>query len=84
MINFDDFLSVVNDAQLNSLLNTYKEITQLMKRASEQKKRNVGEKINVRLTSRAVHDRTAEGDLLLEIGTASASIAVPAQDAFEQ
>ncbi|CAF1314302.1 unnamed protein product [Adineta ricciae] len=46
MINFDDFLSVINDAQFNSALNAYKEITQLMKRASEQKKRKVGEQMN--------------------------------------
>lgn len=47
MVQFDDFLSVVNDAQLKSALNTYKEITQLMKQASEQKKRNVGNKLAV-------------------------------------
>ncbi|UJR30291.1 hypothetical protein I4U23_017829 [Adineta vaga] len=45
MIHFDDLLSVVNDAQLKSALNTYKEITQLMKRASEQRKRKAGDKL---------------------------------------
>jgi hypothetical protein len=48
MMHFDDLLSVVNDAQLNSALNAYKEITQLMKRASEQQKQNIGEKLIVR------------------------------------
>ena len=38
MVHFDDLLSVVNDAQLKSALNTYKEIIQLMKRASAQRK----------------------------------------------
>ena len=47
MLQFDDLLSVVNDAQLNSALNTYKEIMHLMKRASEQKKRYAGEKLTV-------------------------------------
>jgi hypothetical protein len=47
MVQFDDFLSVVNDAQLKSALNTYTEITQLMKRASDQRKRNAGEKLTV-------------------------------------
>jgi hypothetical protein len=46
-MHFDDLLSVVNDAQLNSALNAYKEITQLMKQASEQRKQNVGEKLTV-------------------------------------
>jgi hypothetical protein len=46
-IHFDDLLSVVNDAQLKSALNTYKEITQLMKRASEQRKRKAGDKLTV-------------------------------------
>ncbi|CAF3619670.1 unnamed protein product [Rotaria sordida] len=45
MVHFDDLLSVVNDAQLKSALNTYKEITQLMKRASEQRKRIAGDKL---------------------------------------
>ncbi|CAF4809010.1 unnamed protein product [Rotaria sp. Silwood1] len=36
MIEFDDLLSVLNDTQLKSALNTYKEITQLMKRARQQ------------------------------------------------
>jgi hypothetical protein len=48
-MHFDDLLSVVNDAQLNSALNAYKEITQLMKQASEQRKQNVGEKLTVRI-----------------------------------
>ncbi len=47
MIHFDDLLSVVNDAQLKSALNTYKEVTQLMKRASEQRKRIAGDKLTV-------------------------------------
>ena len=47
MLHFDDLLSVVNDAQLNSALNTHKEITHLMKRASEQRKRIAGEKLTV-------------------------------------
>ncbi|CAF1583512.1 unnamed protein product [Rotaria sp. Silwood1] len=34
MIEFDDLLSVLNDTQLKSALNTYKEITELMKRSS--------------------------------------------------
>ncbi|CAF0787726.1 unnamed protein product [Adineta steineri] len=46
MIEFDDFLSVLNDTQLKSALNTYKEITQLMKKASDENKRNVGNKLN--------------------------------------
>ncbi|CAF4460629.1 unnamed protein product, partial [Rotaria sp. Silwood2] len=45
MVHFDDLLSVVNDAQLKSALSTYKEITQLMKRASEQRKRIAGDKL---------------------------------------
>ncbi|CAF3503531.1 unnamed protein product [Rotaria sp. Silwood1] len=45
MVHFDDLLSVINDAQLKSALNTYKEITQLMKRASEQRKRIAGDKL---------------------------------------
>ena len=49
MMHFDDLLSVVNDAQLKSALNAYKEITQLMKQASEQRKQNIGEKLTVRL-----------------------------------
>ena len=47
MIHFDDLLSVVNDAQLKSALNTYKEVIQLMKRASEQRKRKAGDKLTV-------------------------------------
>ncbi len=47
MAHFDDLLSVVNDAQLKSALNAYKEITQLMKRASEQRKRKAGDKLTV-------------------------------------
>lgn len=46
-VHFDDLLSVVNDAQLKSALNTYKEITQLMKRASEQRKRKAGNQLTV-------------------------------------
>jgi hypothetical protein len=42
MIQFDDLLSVVNDAQLKSALNTYNEITQLMKEASYQRKQSAG------------------------------------------
>ncbi|CAF3325657.1 unnamed protein product [Rotaria socialis] len=45
MIHFDDLLSVFNDAQLKSALNAYKEITHLMKRALEQKKRIAGDKL---------------------------------------
>jgi len=48
MVQFDDLLSVVNDAQFNSALNTYKEITQLMKQASEQRKKSVGDKLTVK------------------------------------
>ena len=48
MIQFEDLLSVVNDAQLHSALNAYKEITHLMKKASEQRKRYAGEKLTVR------------------------------------
>ncbi|CAF2635182.1 unnamed protein product [Rotaria sp. Silwood2] len=44
MIHFDDLLSVLNDAQLKSALNTYKEIIELMDRASEQRKRIVEDK----------------------------------------
>jgi hypothetical protein len=47
MVHFDDLLSVINDAQLKSALNAYKEITQLMKRASEQRKRKAGDKLTV-------------------------------------
>ncbi len=47
MVHFDDLLSVVNDAQLTSALNTYQEITQLMNKASDQRKLNVGEKLMV-------------------------------------
>ena len=47
MVHFDDLLSVVNDAQLKSALNTYKEIIQLIKRASEQRKRRAGDKLTV-------------------------------------
>ena len=50
MIHFDDLLSVVNDAQLKSALNTYKEIMQLMKRASDQRKRKAGDKLTVSLS----------------------------------
>ncbi|CAM4823866.1 unnamed protein product [Rotaria magnacalcarata] len=45
MLHFDDLLSVLNDAQLKSALNTYKEIMGLMKRASEQQKRSSGDKL---------------------------------------
>jgi hypothetical protein len=51
MVHFDDLLSVVNDAQLKSALNTYKEITQLMKRASEQRKRKAGDRLTVCILS---------------------------------
>ncbi|CAF4699612.1 unnamed protein product [Rotaria sp. Silwood1] len=44
MIHFDDLLSVLNDAQLKSALNTYKEITELMNRAAEQTKRYAEDK----------------------------------------
>ncbi len=47
MVHFDDLLSVINDAQLKSALNAYKEITQLVKRASEQRKRKAGDKLTV-------------------------------------
>ncbi|CAF4018708.1 unnamed protein product [Rotaria magnacalcarata] len=49
MLHFDDLLSVLNDAQLKSALNTYKEIMGLMKRASEQQKRSSGDKLVVRI-----------------------------------
>ena len=49
MVHFDDLLTVVNDAQLTSALNTYQEITQLMKQASDQRKQHVGEKLTVRI-----------------------------------
>lgn len=51
-MQFDDLLSVVNDAQLNSALTTYKEITHLIKKASDQKKRFAGEKLTVKLRPR--------------------------------
>jgi uncharacterized protein YdcH (DUF465 family) len=47
MLHFDDLLSVVNDAQFKSVLKTYKEIHQLIKRASEQRKRKVGDRLAV-------------------------------------
>lgn len=47
MVHFDDLLSVVNDAQLKSALNTYKEIIKLMKRASDQRKKIAGDKLTV-------------------------------------
>ena len=47
MVHFDDLLSVVNDAQLKSALNTYKEVIQLMKQASEQRKQKAGDKLTV-------------------------------------
>ena len=47
MLHFDDLLSVVNDAQLKSVLKTYKEIHQLIKRAAEQRKRKVGDRLTV-------------------------------------
>ena len=47
MVHFDDLLSVVNDAQLKSALNAYKEVLHLIKRASEQRKRTVGDKLTV-------------------------------------
>ncbi|CAF1058763.1 unnamed protein product [Rotaria sordida] len=46
MTHFDDLLSVLNDAQLKSALNTYKEITELMNRASEQRKHYAEDKFN--------------------------------------
>lgn len=49
MIHFDDLLSVLNDAQLKSALNAYKEVRQLMKRASEQRKRKMGDRLTVRI-----------------------------------
>jgi hypothetical protein len=55
MIHFDDLLSVVNDAQLKSALNAYKEITQLMKRASEQRKRTAGDKLTVCIPRKYFH-----------------------------
>lgn len=45
MLHFDDLLSVINDAQLKSALNAYKEILQLIKRSSEQRKSKAGEKL---------------------------------------
>ena len=55
MIHFDDLLSVVNDAQLKSALNAYKEVTQLMKRASQQRKRKVGDKLTVRIRRKNIN-----------------------------
>ncbi|CAF1100558.1 unnamed protein product [Rotaria sordida] len=46
MTHFNDLLSVLNDAQLKSALNTYKEITELMNRASEQRKHYAEDKFN--------------------------------------
>jgi hypothetical protein len=60
MVHFDDLLSVVNDAQLNSALSTYKEITQLMKRASEQRKCNAGDKLTVRILKTKILSRWNE------------------------
>lgn len=51
MLHFDDLLSVVNDAQLKSMLKTYKEIHLLIKRASEQRKRQVGDRLTVSFSS---------------------------------
>ena len=48
-IHFDDLLSVINDAQLKSALNAYKEVIQLMKCASEQRKRKASDKLTVRI-----------------------------------
>ncbi|CAF1384831.1 unnamed protein product, partial [Rotaria magnacalcarata] len=45
MLHFDGLLSVLSDAQLKSAVNTYKEITELMKRASEQRKRSAEDKL---------------------------------------
>jgi len=61
-IHIDDLLSVVNDAQLKSALNTYQEIMQLIKQASEQKKRNVGEKLTVciRIKIRSLYSEKQE------------------------
>jgi hypothetical protein len=47
MIKFDDLLTVFNDAQFKSALNAYQEIRQLMKQASEQKKRIAKDKLTV-------------------------------------
>lgn len=47
MLHFDDLLSVINDAQLKSALNAYKEILQLIKRSSEQRKSKAGDKLTV-------------------------------------
>jgi len=58
MVHFDDLLSVVNDAQLKSALNTYKEIIQLMKRASAQRKQIAGDKLTV-----CIRKETEKGDL---------------------
>lgn len=55
MVHFDDLLTVVNDTQLTSALNTYQEITQLMKQASDQRKQLVGEKLTVRILQRLIH-----------------------------
>jgi hypothetical protein len=49
ILHFDDLLSVLSDAQLKSALNTYKEIMELMRRASEQRKRSAGDKLIVRI-----------------------------------
>lgn len=50
IIQFDDLLLVLNDAQLKSVLTTYKEITELMARASEQRKQHAGENLVVRIS----------------------------------
>ena len=47
VLQFDDLLSIFNDAQLKSALDTYKEITELMKQASEQRKVSAGNKLTV-------------------------------------
>ncbi|CAF1022643.1 unnamed protein product [Didymodactylos carnosus] len=44
-LHFDDLLWVVNDAQLKSAMNTYLEITNLMKKASDQRKKKAQDKL---------------------------------------
>lgn len=47
MFVLEDLLLVINDAQLSSALNTYTEIAQLVKKASEQRKQTASDKLTV-------------------------------------
>ena len=47
MVQIDYLLSGIKDAQIKSPLNTYKEMTQLMKQASGQRKCKAGGKLTV-------------------------------------